>query len=107
MAQQDSRKKHADAGQLQALIADVYIGAVIARVEDIPGVLTVWAIVSGSNLHFYSLTKPGREAQRSLHQAEVEFWQKYPDAPVRFHVSADRDGLEEQFDWIEPALAKT
>src|SRR5688572_15644147 len=76
-----------------------------ARYVD--GVLTIWSVPTGPVLHIFTLIEKNRETERSLHGLEEKLLWEWAGPFVEFHITSERDALQEQLNGIQPAFTRT
>ncbi len=75
--------------------------------DEASGVIGVWATAHGAELEIYTLIVDDRKAEDHLHQLELNFFDNFPDAPVQFHITRNREALQEQLAGAEPVLVRS
>jgi hypothetical protein len=83
---------------------DAYVRDYATRVQKIPRVQGVWALVSDTTIDFYTLIEANRDTERQIHDRELAFFDAWPDAPVRFHIYRNESSLREQVGGTQPVL---
>ena len=81
-----------------------YVRDYADRARWVKSVQGIWALAQGAALEIYTLIESDREAERELHKIELDFFRKWEDAPVRFHIYRDRSTLQEQVAGTEPVV---